>query len=146
MRRKSGRLKNLLRFIAEAEIEGRGTELNEYVIGVEALSRPEGYSTLEDSSVRSRIHELRQRLERFYSTEAPEAPVRIELPKGSHCARFVRNGIPPPPAASRAWFEKRLLCAAGAGLAVGILATWLVLTVRQDRGATPGPATWTPES
>jgi hypothetical protein len=37
-------LKNLLRFLTEAEIEGRSTQLNEYAIGVEALGRPEGYS------------------------------------------------------------------------------------------------------
>jgi hypothetical protein len=41
---RSGRFKNLLRFLTEAEIEGRSTQLNEYAIGVEALGRPEGYS------------------------------------------------------------------------------------------------------
>ena len=41
---RSGRLKDLLRFVAEAEIEGRSAQLNEYAIGVEALGRPEGYS------------------------------------------------------------------------------------------------------
>jgi hypothetical protein len=139
---RSGRLKNLLRFIAEAEIEGRGPQLNEYVIGVEALARPEGYSTSEDSSVRSRAHELRQKLERFYSTEAPGAPVRIELPKGSHCPRFVRNGVSvlPPPAQARS--NGPLFVAAGVGLAAGVLATWLALTVRPNSGI--DTAQWTP--
>ena len=76
---RSERLKRLLQFISEAEIDGRGNELNEYTIGVKALDRPEGYSTSEDSSVRSRTYELRQKLDRFYSTEAPRAEIRIEL-------------------------------------------------------------------
>jgi hypothetical protein len=41
---RSDRLKNLLRFICEAEIEGRCNDLNEYAIGVEALGRPPGFS------------------------------------------------------------------------------------------------------
>ncbi len=52
---RSSRLKKLLEYVCEAEIEGREDLLNEYVIGVEALGKPEGYSTLEDSAVRSRI-------------------------------------------------------------------------------------------
>lgn len=141
---RSGRLKNLLRFIAEAEIEGRSAQLNEYAIGVEALSRPEGYSTLEDSSVRSRTHELRQKLERYYSSEAPGAAVRVELLKGSHCATFIRNQISKP--ASPAWgsFDRRLLGALGAGLAVGVLATWLVLSIRPARLAPQNAVGWTP--
>jgi hypothetical protein len=141
---RSGRLRNLLRYIAEAEIEGRGDELNEYVIGVEALARPEGYSTLEDSSVRSRIHELRQRLERFYSTEAPDAPVRIELPKGSHRPRFARKRVTAPTEAAPVKFNRQLLWAAVAGLAVGALATWLVLTIQPDRRVDADAGRWTP--
>jgi hypothetical protein len=141
---RSGRLKNLLRFIAEAEIEGRSSQLNEYAIGVEALSRPEGYSTLEDSSVRSRTHELRQKLDRYYSSEAPETTIRIELLKGSHCATFTRNQIPKPPSPVWAGFDRRLLGALGAGLVVGVLATWLVLATRTARLAPQNAVEWTP--
>lgn len=94
---RSDRLRSLLRFLCEAEIEGRQDNLNEYLIGVEALGRPEGYSPTEDSSVRSRAYELRQRLERFYATEAPDAPLRIDVPKGSYIPRFVRFSVPPAP-------------------------------------------------
>jgi len=52
---RSDRLKDLLRFVCEAEIEGRCDDLNEYVIGTEALGRPSGFSPGEDSSVR-RVH------------------------------------------------------------------------------------------
>jgi hypothetical protein len=53
-----------------------------------ALGRPQDFAPLEDSSVRSRVHELRQRLEKYYALEAPAAPIRIELRKGSYVPRF----------------------------------------------------------
>jgi hypothetical protein len=87
---RSDRLKNLLRFLCEAEMEGRCDDLNEYSIGVEALGRPPDFSPGEDSSVRSRAYELRRKLEKFYSTEAPEAAVRIEVPKGSYFPQYTR--------------------------------------------------------
>jgi hypothetical protein len=95
---RSDRLKNLLRFVCEAEIEGRHDDLNEYVIGIEALGRPQGYSPSEDSSVRSRAYELRRKLEKFYATEATDTPCRIEIPKGSYVPRFIRTPISEPPA------------------------------------------------
>src|ERR1700690_2482380 len=85
---RSERLKSLLRFICEAEIDGREGELNEYVIGTMALGRPRDFAPLEDSSVRSRAHELRQKLEKYYAQEAPSAGIRIELRKGSYIPRF----------------------------------------------------------
>ena len=88
-------LKAFLRYVCEAEIDGRSGELSEYVIGVRVLGRPEGYSPTEDSSVRTRAYELRQKLERLYAVEAPDAPVQIVLPKGSYVPQFVpRHEIP----------------------------------------------------
>lgn len=92
---RSDRLRGLLQFICQAEIEGRQDSLNEYVIGVEALGRPEGYSPGEDSCVRSRVYELRQRLDKFYAIEAPDAPLRIDLPKGSYVPRYLRAASQP---------------------------------------------------
>jgi hypothetical protein len=85
---RSERLKSLLRFLCEAEIEGREGDLTEYNIGTMALGRSADFSPLEDSSVRSRSHELRQRLEKYYALESPSARVRIELRKGSYVPRF----------------------------------------------------------
>ncbi|MGA3237351.1 MAG: hypothetical protein ABSG03_13695 [Bryobacteraceae bacterium] len=97
---RSDTLKNLLRFVCEAEIEGHQEDLKEYVIGIEALGRPKGYSPSEDSSVRSRAYELRRKLEKFYATEATGASLRIEIPKGSYIPRFVQTPVfeqPAPP-------------------------------------------------
>src|SRR5258706_100322 len=54
-----------------------------------ALHRPADYSPGEDSSVRSRAHALRRKLQEYYEAEAPDAELRIELPKGSYRPIFV---------------------------------------------------------
>jgi hypothetical protein len=89
-------LRNFLRYVCEMEIAGRAGELSEYVIGVEALGRPPGYSTAEDSSVRRRAHALRQKLDELYATELTGARIRIDLPKGSYAPRFLYSASHPP--------------------------------------------------
>jgi hypothetical protein len=81
-------LRSFLRYICEMEIAGRGGELSEYLIGIEALGKRPGYSTGDDAGVRKRAHDLRQRLEELYAGELAAAPVRIELPKGRYAPRF----------------------------------------------------------
>ena len=71
------------------EMSGNGAELTEYLIGVRALGRSADYSPHEDSSVRTRAYELRQRLKKLYGSELAEAAVRIDLPKGSYLPAFV---------------------------------------------------------
>jgi hypothetical protein len=88
---RSDRLKSMLRFVCEAEFAGEQHRLTEYEIAVSALGRREDFSPSEDSTVRSRAFELRQKLERLYSVEAPESCIRIDLPKGSYRPRFYRH-------------------------------------------------------
>ena len=85
---RSEQLRAFLTFVCEMEIAGRAGELTEYLIGVKALGRAANFSPTEDSSVRTRAYELRQRLQKFYAAEGADAPVRIELPKGSYTPRF----------------------------------------------------------
>ncbi len=93
---RSDQLKSLLSYICEREISGRRDGLDEYTVAVEALGRPHDYSSLEDGTVRNRIHNLRRRLEHYYEVENPDDPVHIELPKGSYCPVFQRMGVRPP--------------------------------------------------
>jgi len=81
-------LRAFLRYVCHLEIAGRGAEISEYRIAVEALGRPQNYTTAEDSAVRSRAHALRGKLEEFYTNEMPDAPVRIEMIKGSYRPSF----------------------------------------------------------
>ena len=119
---RSDPLRSFLRYVCEMELAGRGDELNEYLIGVEALGKPPAYSTAEDATVRRRAHELRDKLDEAYSTELADVPLRIELPKGRYVPRFVPKVAPlrpPGPAAAshRRWLAPGLWMAAGAALA-----------------------------
>jgi hypothetical protein len=87
---RAGQLQSFLRLICEREIAGRAGEINEYLIGVEVLGRAEGYSPSEDSVVRRRAVDLREKLAAVYTGELAAARVRIELPKGRYVPRFVK--------------------------------------------------------
>jgi hypothetical protein len=89
--RRCEQLKKMLRFVCDADIAGRGEELNEYLIAVEALGRPTSYNPVEDSTVRTRAYELRNKLKTFYTAEAPDAPIRIEIERGAYVPRFIRR-------------------------------------------------------
>jgi hypothetical protein len=91
---RSEQLRKLFRYVCEAEIEGRAHELGEYLLGVAVLGRPAGYSPSEDSCVRSRAYELRNRLRTYYESEAPDDPIRIEIDKGAYCPRFQHAARP----------------------------------------------------
>ncbi len=88
---RADQLKSFLRYICEMEMAGRGHELTEYSIGIEALGRPANYSPGDDSTVRTRAFALRKKLQEFYEREQPNLPLRIELQKGSYCPHFVQN-------------------------------------------------------
>jgi hypothetical protein len=143
---RADQLRGFLRFICDMEIAGRGEELSEYVIGVEALGRPSGYSPGEDPVVRRRAVHLREKLDEVYAGELREAPLRIELPKGRYVPRFVRAepsvseeaaGIAPSPAAAAPrpgrYGSAHLVAAflAGVAAASGAFALWLRLPAPQ---------------
>jgi len=88
---RADQLRSFLRYVCEMELAGRGSELNEHLIGVEALGRPNAYSTDEDSSVRRRAYALRRKLDEVYARELAHAPIRIVVPKGSYVPFFVSN-------------------------------------------------------
>jgi hypothetical protein len=94
---RSEQLAQFLRYICTLELEGRGAEITEYSIATSALHRPTNYSPGEDSSVRSRAHALRRKLQEYYELEAPAAEIRIELHKGSYRPIFVARSETPSP-------------------------------------------------
>src|ERR1700732_3101093 len=91
---RSDQLRAFLRYVCSMEIEGRGEQITEYRIAVEALGRSQDYATAEDSAVRNRAHALRVKLEELYTKELPDAPVRIDFFKGSYRPHFVVHKSP----------------------------------------------------
>ena len=137
---RSEHLRAFLAFVCQMELEGRAGELTEYLIGVKALGRPKEYSPLEDSSVRTRAHELRQKLKKFYEVEFPKAAIQIQLPRGSYAPRFVSTAAAPtvetpivdpakipPNTAARKRRIPGWAIGFGAGVIIASLASWLVI-------------------
>ena len=154
-------LRAFLRFICEREMAGQASELTEYMIATKALGRSEDFSPLEDSSVRTRAHELRHRLQKYYAHENPDAVVRIELPKGAYTPHFVvgphavpgdlREALPPPSFPAETRSRRRFHWAAvwaggfGAGCLVASLVAWAVLHRIQSPGVEPAlKRAWSP--
>ena len=86
------RLSRFLRFIAQEELNGRGSELKESLIGVEVFGRKPGFDPKQDSTVRSEAARLRARLAEYYGDEGKGDTLVIELPKGGYIPRFRQNG------------------------------------------------------
>jgi hypothetical protein len=88
-------LRRLFEYIGSRSLDGRGAELKEYTIGVEALDRNADFDPKTDTIVRVQIHRLREKLSRYYLDEGREDDVFISIPRGRYTAVFL-NHVPPP--------------------------------------------------
>jgi serine/threonine-protein kinase len=96
--RSSDSLRRLLRYTVETTLAGKGGELKEYTIGVEALGRPASFDPREDNIVRVQARKLRQRLTDYYDGEGSHENCRITYYPGSYRPLFsvIRTAAPPP--------------------------------------------------
>lgn len=140
--RTSRRSCQFLRFIVEAQIAGRASQLKERVVGEEVFGRPPDYDTGQDSIVRVKACEVRRRLAQYYDLH-PEAAIRIDLPAGAYSPQFHR-GQPSATARpkSRAELARRrvtwVAVPAGIALLAGCLMAWRLY------GASPFLSFWAP--
>ena len=113
---RSEQLRGFLRYVCQRTLDGHGKEINEYGVAVEGLGKPPEFAPSEDSSVRRAAYELRQKLQKYYELERPDAPIRIELPKGSYTPKFVET-VPKPPAVPA---RNRLVWVLAGALAISV--------------------------
>src|SRR5262249_44847483 len=83
-----------LRLICESYLNGRASELNEYMIGCELYDRDESYNPGLDPIVRVGAHGLRKRLEAYYKGEGKDDEIILEIPHGSYAPNFIRRAAP----------------------------------------------------
>jgi len=115
---RADQLRNLLEFICAQTLAGRGVELTEYVVGVEALGRKPDYDPAADPVVRNRAHALRKKIDEYYTRENPGAKVRVHLPKGSYAVVFepaAGNPANKDDRTTRRWALAGVLFALGVG-------------------------------
>lgn len=94
---RSAQLKKFLEYVCAMEMADRVAEISEYSIAVEALGRHADYSPGNDSTVRGRAHDLRLKLEQFYTSESPGESIRITFPRGAYVPLFLPAAHPEPP-------------------------------------------------
>lgn len=114
--RRADVLRKLLTYLVEQDEAGRARDITEYELGTNVLGRSQDFAPDSDSSVRTRVHALRQKLEEYYRDEAPEAEIRIELPRGGYIPEFKYLSVSQP-ALSRSkpwgvWALVGFVCAA----------------------------------
>jgi hypothetical protein len=85
---KSGRLRELLPYLAERAIHGHSHELTEHNIGIAVFSKPVDYSPVDDSSVRVHARQLRLKLHEYFDGEGRAENLIVEIPKGSYTPVF----------------------------------------------------------
>jgi hypothetical protein len=105
-----------LQLLCDYYLDGRASELNEYMIGCELYDRDENYNPALDPIVRVGAHGLRKRLEAYYKGEGKNDEIILELPHGTYAPNFIRRGAPqevhdlakaaPDPQVSGAFFER----------------------------------------
>ncbi|MCX6630282.1 MAG: hypothetical protein NTW28_21905, partial [Candidatus Solibacter sp.] len=123
-------LRKFLSYVCSIEMAGRGDEITEYSIGVDALGRPNNFSPTEDSTVRGRARDMRIKLDQFYESEGSDAIIRISFHKGSYVPTYVKSNTggqraealrlkfpKPVPARTRTWALPVICALIGAALA-----------------------------
>jgi TolB-like protein/Flp pilus assembly protein TadD len=100
---KSPKHRYFLEFIVGEVLAGRESGLKEYTVGVEVFGRPESFDSRDDPIVRVTASRVRAKLKAYFENEGKDAPVVIELPRGSYVPAFQARDL-----AKGSW-EGRLL-------------------------------------
>jgi hypothetical protein len=133
----------ILNYICGQYFQGRGDQIKEYNIAVEALEKPPQFDQKSSSVVRVEIHRLRKRLQQYYATVGADAPVELSIPEGSYVPVFLaRNGQPTPsttvPAGAEPKSGSRWWLGVMAACGTLALAGFVVWPAVRETGATPG--------
>lgn len=84
----SVRRAQLLRYLVERALAGEGDRVNEYAIGVDVFGKPASFDPRLDSTVRSELSRLRQKLKEYYETGGRGDRIQLELPQRSYVPTF----------------------------------------------------------
>ena len=87
----SERNRRFLSYVVEETLGGRGSGIKAYTIALAAFDRGADFDPLADPIVRIEAGRLRRSLEHYYLTSGRTDAVRIDIPKGSYVAAFVRG-------------------------------------------------------
>lgn len=81
---KSGRARELLSYLVEEEIEGRGGQIKGFTIAVDVFNRDAGFDASNDPLVRVHVGRLRELLAQYYAGAGAADELHIKIPKGGY--------------------------------------------------------------
>jgi hypothetical protein len=84
----SPKLQSFFLYVVDCAIRDRPEEATEQQIGVNVFGRKPGYSSGDDSIVRSQARLLRLKLSSYFLTDGADEPLVIEIPKGQYLPIF----------------------------------------------------------
>src|SRR5215831_7733071 len=93
---RADRISRFLRYVVEASLDGRTTQISEYSIGVDVYDRQQSFDSRLDGIVRVEAGRLRSKLREYYETDGRNASIRIEFPKGGYSPLFKEISISRP--------------------------------------------------
>jgi TolB-like protein/Flp pilus assembly protein TadD len=123
---RSERLSRFLRFTVEQALQGNGSALKEYLLGVEVFDRGDSFDPRTDNIVRVEARRLRTSLIEYYATAGRHDGILIELPKGRYVPVFTEQTPPASTAKSSPARRARVKTWMAAALLLGI-ATYAVI-------------------
>jgi serine/threonine protein kinase/TolB-like protein/Flp pilus assembly protein TadD len=126
------KLQQILTYLMEESLAGRGEQINQTSIAVDVLGRDARFDPSLDSLVRVEAGRLRTKLREYYYEEGKEDTVRFELPKGRYIPRITitqpgtgQIETTEPPVEPGVRQRQHLLPA----LAIGLITAILLVTV-----------------
>ena len=128
-----------LRLTCDFHLNGRGAELNEYLIGREVFDRDDSYNPATDPIVRVGAHGVREKLALYYQREGADDEIQIEIPVGSYEPVFIIKAGQALPA------EAAMVLSAGVDVGRQLPAEIDVEpATRDDKPRGAGKKTWAP--
>ena len=82
-------LQNILKYVVNEELEGRGEQLKAFSIGIDAMGRPHSFDPQTDPVVRVNFGRLRSALASYYANEGRSDEIILTVPKGAYRPKFV---------------------------------------------------------
>ncbi len=82
-------IKRFLRYAVEETLDGRGDQLNQYSIAVNALGKPEDFSPAYNPVVRIEAGRLRKLLSNYYTNAPQNTALTISMPRGTYQVQFL---------------------------------------------------------
>ncbi len=106
----SPRSRDLVGFLVEETLAGRGASLSQAQIALRVFGRREEFDPTVDPIVRIQAGRLRRSLERYYLLSGASEPVRLDLPRGRYVPQWrwadageAAAAPAPPPDDARGW-------------------------------------------